>query len=273
MCFSCPVEQKHPPQPGHPRGTGSNLRAPRPASPPAEPQTAAGNDRPAAGRAGSAHTAEPGAPQRGANQTLCCHSGHRSRCCHLGQRQGSQGSLEALTEQRQTRHQHVRCLLSDASGGSALLYVSTAGQLSCSVSCHPLEISLCWIHEFISKCVKVAAMEKKRICYTVFGFLTLVNTNRVARFTFSHAKHTKRSTVAAVGDNWLLLRETRWTILLNSQCQACMKEEGGRRRNEGIHKTRKRMKERGRDRPLGLVCEEKFIFYREPTGYKFNPCI
>lgn len=147
------------------------------------------------------------------------------------------------------------------------------------VSCPVVSLVIHWRFHFagsMSSLVNVSKWQpwkKKKICYTVFGFLTLVNTNRVAHFTFSHAKHTKRSTVAAVGDNWLLLRETRWTILLNSQCQACMKEEGGRRRNEGIHKARKRMKERGRGRPLGLVCEEKFIFYREPTGYKFNPCI
>lgn len=60
----CPAEQKHSPEPGHPRGAGGHLGAPRSASPPAEPQATAGVDRPAASRAGSTHTAEPGGPQR-----------------------------------------------------------------------------------------------------------------------------------------------------------------------------------------------------------------
>lgn len=135
------------------------------------------------------------------------------------------------------------------------------------VSCPVVSLVIHWRFHFagsMSSLVNVSKWQpwKKNLLHCLW-LSDSFNTNRVARFTFSHAKHTKRSTVAAVVDNRLLLKETRWTILFNSQCQACMKEEGGRRRNEGIHRSRKRMKDRGRGRPLVLVCEEKFIFYRE----------
>lgn len=122
----------------------------------------------------------------------------------------------------------MRRHLSDVFGGSVLLYVSTAGQLSCSVTRYSLEISLCWIHEFISNCVhQVAAMEK--ISFTVFGALTLLAETLFSHFPMQN-KNTPKKTinrVPAVADNWLLLLETRWTMLSNSQCQACMKEEWG----------------------------------------------
>lgn len=124
------VEQKHPSEPGHSRGAGSHLGAPCPAPPHAEPQAAAGTDRPAAGRADPpAGAAEPGAPRRGANQALRCHGGHRCRYLCLVQWQGSEGSLEALAEQRQEGHQHVRRGL------------RAAGQLSSSGSHRPLDTS------------------------------------------------------------------------------------------------------------------------------------
>lgn len=127
------VEQKHPPEPGHPRGAGSHLGAPRPASPPAEPQNATGNDCPAANRAGPAHATEPRAPHRGANQALHCRGSLWHRCHCFGQWQGSEGSFETLTQQRQERRQHVTCGLADLLGGSVLLNIFAAGQLSCSV--------------------------------------------------------------------------------------------------------------------------------------------
>lgn len=112
LCLYCRVEQKHPSEPGHSRGAGSHLGAPRPAPPPAEPQTAAGTDRPAAGRAGPAPAAEPGAPRRGANQTLCGHGGGSPRRFRrFVQWQGSQGSFKTLPEQRQEGHPHVRRLV------------------------------------------------------------------------------------------------------------------------------------------------------------------
>lgn len=128
------AEQKHPPEPGHPRGAGSHLGAPRPASPPAEPQNATGNDCPAASRAGASHATEPRATHRGANQTLHCCGGPWCRCPRFGQWQGSKGSFETLAEQRQERCQHVTPRLAHLCGGSAdLLNVLAAGQLSCSV--------------------------------------------------------------------------------------------------------------------------------------------
>lgn len=116
MCFynlfvlRCVLEQKHPPEPGHPWRTGSHLRASCPASPPAEPQTAAGNNCPTTIWASPTHAAEPRAPQRGANQTHRCSSSLRRRHSCLFQRQSSKRSFKAFAKQRQERFQHVRWL-------------------------------------------------------------------------------------------------------------------------------------------------------------------
>lgn len=130
------TEQKHPPEPGHPWGAGSHPGTARTAPPSAEPQTATGNDCPAARRTGPAHAAEPRAPRWRASQApcCCCSGAPRARPCCLGQRQSSEGSLQALPQQRQERG--VRC------GGACLS--------SCPFTPY-LDISLCWIHEFISK--------------------------------------------------------------------------------------------------------------------------
>lgn len=109
---SSATEQKYTPQPGHPRGAGGHPGAARAAPPPAESQTATGNDCPTARRAGPAHAAEPGAPQRRAIQAA--HRGRRPRSWSwswsrsrpwalLSQWQGSEGSLKTVSQQRQER--------------------------------------------------------------------------------------------------------------------------------------------------------------------------
>lgn len=125
----CVSEQKHPPEPGDPRRTGSHLRAPCPASPPAEPQTAAGNNCPTTIWASPARAAEPRASQRGANQTRRRAGSLRRRRSCLFQRQNGERSFEAFAQQRQERFQHVRWLHRGNSGGSVAA-VSASGQVS-----------------------------------------------------------------------------------------------------------------------------------------------
>lgn len=98
LFFGRVLEQKHPPEPGHPWRTGSHLRASCPASPPAEPQTAAGNNCPTTIWASPAHAAEPRAPQRGASQTHHCTGSLQRRHSRLFQRQSGKRSFKAFAK-------------------------------------------------------------------------------------------------------------------------------------------------------------------------------